>query len=532
MKLCEVLVDDVERIQLFFNALHWIGVGAVSIGVLGFGLSIRGRGEVLTPTRIAALSVIPALSVIAWLGDPRVVDLFMTYAPVPGDIIWALEAVEATWPWFRWVSLVYLWGLVAIGSVFILETALDRPKLDPSRLFLGIMVAVPWTVSFLYEFGVIQWAEFDITVFGFVVTGVAGIATIDRFRLFDVPFARSQLVEEFSTPVLVYGRDCRLYDYNKQAATVLDISPRDLDEDIREVLADTALPISDQSVEHDSDLADELDGTQASLPAEDRDARYFQIQVSTLDTGATSALGYTIQLTDITDQHRQHEQTRRERDLKELIRSILVQLSSRDEIEQAFCDQLVTGDRYSFVWIGEYSMGDGLAVKTHAGERAFASGFDQYEPTKTIKERGLEALETGDVTVIHEAVSPDTDTVRDALMDTGIEGAAVIPFTHREVSYGILAVYTSRPDAFDSAERQLLADLGESVGFAINAVEQREALQGEQVREVRLGIADPDHYLVSLANTSHLKDTEATIDVYEIRDESISGSSSETAAET
>jgi hypothetical protein len=179
MKLMEVLVAGSD-IQLLFNALHRIGVWVVSIGLLGFGFSLRGRGAVLTTTRIAILSVIPALTVVAWLGDPRVVDLLASATPVPAAVLGVFEAVESTWSWFEWISLVYLWGVVALGSVFVLETALERPKLDPSRLLLGVMVAVPWTVNLAYEFGMVPYADFDPTVLGFVVTGVAGIATIDR----------------------------------------------------------------------------------------------------------------------------------------------------------------------------------------------------------------------------------------------------------------------------------------------------------------------------------------------------------------
>ncbi len=518
MKLIEVLVAGSD-IQLLFNALHWIGVGAVSIGVLGFGLSLRGRSDMLTPLRIGALSVIPTLTVSVWIGDPRVVGLLESATPIPTGVFWVVEAVESTWPWFEWVSLFYLWGLVAIGSIFVLETALERPKLDPSRLLLGVMVAVPWTVNILYELDVIPSAEFDPTVLGFVVTGVAGIATIDRFRLFDVPFARSQIVEKFSTPIIVYGRHDRLYDYNTRAAELLDLDPTDLDRDVRTVLADSPLPISDQRVAR-GDLAEEIDGAQVSVPSDEGEIRHFTIQVSALHSGTANARGFTIQLADITEQHRQYEQTRRERDLKELIRRILVKLSARDEIEQAFCDQLVTDDRYSGVWIGEYSTGDEFTARTYARSDGAAS-IDQYEPPERIKERGLESLESGDVIVIDDPVALDEDPLLDGLSGSDMQRTAVIPLAHNELTYGILVVYTSRSEAFEPTEQRLLADLGESVGFAINAIEQREALQGEQIREARLRITDPDHYLVSLANMSHFQNSGASIDAFEIRDGSM-----------
>lgn len=518
MKFAETLVSESGRVVALFNALHWIGVGVVSVGVLGFGLSLTGRGEKITRRRIVLLSIIPTLTVSAWLGDPRVVYLLVTYANVPAFIVGMFETVEDAWPWFRWVGLTYLWGLIAIGSLFVLETALERPKLDPSRLLLGIMVAVPWSVNVLYEFGVIPYTDVDPTVLGFIVTGMAGIAVIDRFRLFDVPFARSRIVEQFSTPVLVYGNDHRLYDYNEQATSVLGITRDDLDTDVRQVLAETAIPISDQMRETSTNLTESLDGTHVSVSGNDSDSRHFLIQVSALDSGSGIEMGYTIQLVDVTRQRRQNKQIRRERNLKEMIRSVLVQLSSQDAIEQAFCDELIRDDRYRFVWIGGYAVDDELVVRTSAsdGDGGVERRRNRRSPVEKIRKLCLEARETGTITVTSGPI-PGNDATADSHVEC--EAAAAIPLRYNDITYGVIVLYSTRSDVFDPEERRVLMDMAESIAFAINAVEKRELLQGNQVREVSLRISDPDHYLVSLFNDLPFRDAETMLEVHEIGDE-------------
>lgn len=517
MKFAETLFVGQEPIQLLFSALHWVGVGGVSVGVLGFGLSLTGRDNWLTPVRIAVLSAVTLLPVLAWLGDPRVVELLLTHGVMPRPVGSAMEVFESTWSWLRWVSLLYLWSLVALGSVFVLETALERPKLDPNRGLLGVMIAVPWVVNLSYEFGLITNVDFDPTVFGFVVTGIAGIAAIDRFRLFDVPFARSQIVEQLDTPILTYGPDHRLYDYNERAAALLELTPEDLGTDIREVFTESALTTENQAVDCAEDLATSLNNTRISIPCGDGDdQRTFLVQLSEIGDREARERSYAVQLTDITDQYRQRMRVRRERDLKEIIRSILVQLSSRRDIERAFCERLADDERYTAVWIGEYSASGNLVVRTYAGrddEEVTPDGGNNTDlPTTTARK----ALETGEFTTGREPSHGDLTDDGDHSPDPEMESIAGLPLTYNELNYGVLVVSTARQDAFSSEDQRLLTELSESIAFAINAVEQREALHGETVREMVIQIQDPSHYLVSLANSSPAVGTDATISVYEI----------------
>lgn len=526
MKFLEAMLFE-QPLRYLFTAFHWIGVGVVSIGVLGFGLSLTGRTTWLTSHRIALLSILPVIPVVAWLGDPRVAGLLATGTPLSATLVAPFEAVEANWSWLRWVSIAYLWLLVAAGSLFVLETALERPRLDPSRGLLGVMVAVPWAINISYEVGVIPYTGFDPTVLGFVVTGIAGLAAIDRFRLFDVPFARSQLVEQFSTAVLVYGRDQRLYDYNEQAARLLELDADDLDRDIRRVLADTPIPVPDSDADGAGDqaVADALDGIDVAISQEDTDSRRFLVQVTALGDDRTQDIGHTLQLTDITDEYQQREQIQRERNLKELIRSVLVQLSSQDELEQAFCAHLATEERYSFVGICERSSDGELTARTFASGATGDSDLtgEGYDEIEIPAEPGLSALETG-TPIIERGVSSATGDESTALF-SAVDASAVaaFPITHNGLTYGVLVVCSPWSDTFDAEEEQLLTELSESVAFSIAVAEQREALRGELVREVVFEVSDPDHHLLSIAPEAANRNTTPMIDVYEVTNDSDTG---------
>jgi predicted DNA binding protein len=69
-----------------------------------------------------------------------------------------------------------------------------------------------------------------------------------------------------------------------------------------------------------------------------------------------------------------------------------------------------------------------------------------------------------------------------------------VPIRHRDFVHGVLTVYGTDPDTFDSGIREILLELGTLVGNAITAVERRNALHGDGSRDLLLeiGIEDGD----------------------------------------
>jgi hypothetical protein len=74
-----------------------------------------------------------------------------------------------------------------------------------------------------------------------------------------------------------------------------------------------------------------------------------------------------------------------------------------------------------------------------------------------------------------------------------------IPLRHNELSYGVLTVFASEPDAFDASVAEMSAELGETIANAMNSVETRQALLTDTVVELELDIHEPDDFLGRLA---------------------------------
>jgi len=193
---------------------------------------------------------------------------------------------------------------------------------------------------------------------------------------------------------------------------------------------------------------------------------------------------------------RQRDQLATLNDLNELVHEIshvAIEASSREEIERFVCEQLAASESYAFAWIGDVARDhETVALRAAAGA---PDGFDATEIRTADGDADpgpvWEAIRTGEVQVAQRVRADPVDGRRREHAERyGYRSAAAIPIEHEETLYGVLTVYSERPDAFETDERTVVGRVGEVVGHAINAIERKRALMSEEVVEVRLKIED------------------------------------------
>lgn len=190
--------------------------------------------------------------------------------------------------------------------------------------------------------------------------------------------------------------------------------------------------------------------------------------------------------------------------VNEIIRDVnqaLVRASTRAEIEQTVCEHLTGRDAYRFAWIGEQRVtGGGVEPRVYAGTEA---GYLDARPD--VEERSADhvtaetAIETGEMQVAQSiAANPAFESWREPALERGFESAAAIPLVYRETTYGVLCVYSPRPNAFDDTEREVLRELGETIAYAFSAAERRRALISDTVVELEFALRDRSIFTVDL----------------------------------
>ncbi|GAB6860265.1 bacterio-opsin activator domain-containing protein [Haloplanus litoreus] len=179
----------------------------------------------------------------------------------------------------------------------------------------------------------------------------------------------------------------------------------------------------------------------------------------------------------------------------EVLRDInreLVAASTRDEIEAAVCEQFASSDLFDVAWIGSRGLVDG-SVSPHSW-----AGSDL-----TSLETHIEAMCTADPTPVEQALEgPDpvfTDVEDGQLQTAGKKRCVVVPLAYRDAEYGVLGVVTNNPNAFDLIEREVFAELGQTIADAISAVESKQTLISNSVTELEFQLAGIDEPLAKMA---------------------------------
>ena len=213
---------------------------------------------------------------------------------------------------------------------------------------------------------------------------------------------------------------------------------------------------------------------------------------------------------DITERAKRERELQSRRDQLETLSRIstvirdvietLVEAPSRDAIEREVCDRLVDSDLYCGAWVAERT-GDGrFTYRTRAG-----SAETTLERTAEIESSDCDclirrAVRTGDVQT--ETRIPENEAIpepfQEAARRDGVESAIAVPISQNDSIYGVLTVLAAREEAFSGDERAVFGLLGETIGFTIMAVKNRQLLFADTVVELKFRIDGGDTFSFDL----------------------------------
>ncbi|WP_251330236.1 PAS domain S-box protein [Haloplanus pelagicus] len=190
--------------------------------------------------------------------------------------------------------------------------------------------------------------------------------------------------------------------------------------------------------------------------------------------------------------------------LTQQVEAAITDASGVTEVECAVCDRLADAGPYECAWIGGVEVGaDRLTPRVTAGtetETGTGTGTGTGLSTTTAgpdPHPAVAAWRADEMQVAESLVAdgPSGDWRRDALA-AGVQSICAVPLTYDGITHGVLAVGASAPNAFAEREREVLDQLGTSVGYALAAIERRRALESDET--VELVFRDADRAAVTL----------------------------------
>ena len=241
-------------------------------------------------------------------------------------------------------------------------------------------------------------------------------------------------------------------------------------------------------------------------------SRIFMIRRYTVDTsdGETETC---FVYTDITDRKEREQSLQRERDVKEAIRTILVSASTRPEVEQSFCDYIISSDEHEFAWIGSPSEPNLLEPSCWAGDHeSYLEAISlSLEEEVANPEPAVAAMNSQELTVVGTiSDAPTRGWQRDA-HDQGFRSAFAAPLIYQDVMYGVLCVYSTSPNAFEEPSLRIFTELAEATAFAISTAERRRALFSDEQLTLEFSIEDEGYLPVALSRMDNFDAPEASL---------------------
>jgi predicted DNA binding protein/putative methionine-R-sulfoxide reductase with GAF domain len=177
---------------------------------------------------------------------------------------------------------------------------------------------------------------------------------------------------------------------------------------------------------------------------------------------------------------------------------VLVEATTREQVEAGVCEQLVAVEPYSFAWLGRPDVrAETISAREWAGDAPIdvagvAEPIDGDTP-------GARALECDGPQVLEGTALEDAGGWLQSAWDSGVRSVMAIPLSYTDSNYGVLYVCADRTDAFDQREKVVLQALGRAVANAINAIESGRILSANKVIELEFTIDDRDLLLSRLS---------------------------------
>jgi PAS domain S-box-containing protein len=203
------------------------------------------------------------------------------------------------------------------------------------------------------------------------------------------------------------------------------------------------------------------------------------------------------QRNQLREKNRELERVNRlNRVMRELTKA-LTRASSRDDVLRAVCERLAETGPYRFVWFADHDRAtNDLHPEASAGvEEGYLEEVVVKADESDSRGQGPSgrAVRTREVQVQNDLLGdPPFEPWREKALKRGYRSSAAVPVIYDGTLRGVLNLYADAPDVFDETETEVLSELGAFIGYALNALEQKQALVSERSIELDFRIRGAD----------------------------------------
>lgn len=211
--------------------IGWVGVVMIPVGWLLFALEYTGRTRWLQPRYVSAIAVVPILTVFLAITAPYNTLLYRGYEAITVNGVLYLNKTPG--PWY-WVITGYTYLLGGSGVFLLLRLIVSNQFISRRQaLTLVVGTLVPWVTNIAFVTGQIPIKGLDPTPLAFVVTNVAYLGAMTRFKLLQSTPTPSRnaprlAFERMGLAAIVIDRNEFIVEVNDAACELFDMEPENL----------------------------------------------------------------------------------------------------------------------------------------------------------------------------------------------------------------------------------------------------------------------------------------------------------------
>jgi PAS domain S-box-containing protein len=205
--------------KVFWADVQYLGIVIVPGAWLVFVFRYVEAEEWLSRRNLALLAIEPAVMLaLVWTNATH----GLVRSSVRLDSSGPFPVLDYAYGAAFWINAAYSYALLLVGTLLLLQVLFQPPRLYRMQaIALLIGALAPWAGNALYISGLRAFSHLDPSPFAFILTGLAVVGGLFRFRLLDlVPIARSAVIERMDEGVMVLDAQSRVVDLNAAAARV------------------------------------------------------------------------------------------------------------------------------------------------------------------------------------------------------------------------------------------------------------------------------------------------------------------------
>ncbi|WP_284011371.1 PAS domain S-box protein [Haloarcula pelagica] len=174
--------------------------------------------------------------------------------------------------------------------------------------------------------------------------------------------------------------------------------------------------------------------------------------------------------------------------LTQQVEAAITEASSSADVERAVCERLADTGPYDLAWIGGVDAGsDRLAPRAIVGTTAqYVESMDLTTAGETVDPHPAVDTWTSEHLHVENSLVGDgpADDWRRIGLSEGYQSLCAVPLTYDDITRGVLTVGSESPNEFGEREREVLSQLGATIGNALAAIERRRALESDETVEL------------------------------------------------